>query len=226
MKWQTEILVPGVLLVGTFSGLLPAGRNTWSTRDWHQWSDKDCLQVLTDSPWAKTLGQPQVEPSLVRQERVSCTVQLISALPIRQALARQWQIGNHYDQMNPEHRRSADQRINEEIGQSYEDRIVVRVVTQLVDVAHPTKKEVVRYAPMSPSLIFPHSKNIEPHQTTDYQMNSHFQVFRDSTFARNRGGRPLVEPNDKKFTIELLAPERFDFVFDLKKMVYAGKLEY
>lgn len=223
MHRPIEIVLPTVLLGGVLSSFSAATQLRWSDKDWHHWTDKECREILRVSPWAKTGGPERDDPP---SERVSYTIQLISALPIRQALARQWQIENNYDQLSPEQRQAADQRIDTEIGESYEDRIVVRVIIELVDVRNPTPQQLFKATPLWPVLIFPHGNTLSPRHMTTPQMNSHGQGVFDTTFQRLRGGRPLIEEHDKKLTIQLMHGEILIYEFDLRKMVYGGKLEY
>jgi hypothetical protein len=223
LKLWVTVLISGMLLAVVFISFSVAAQEPWSTKDWHQWTEKDCHQILTSSPWAKSLGEGADE---TRRDRISYVVQLLSALPIRQALARQWQIENRYDLMNSDQRRSADLRINEEIGQSYDDRIVVRLLIVLVDDPHPKNERVRNYFLLGPRLIFQNGQSMQPRDTSDDQVNSHGEGVSDSTFQRIRGGKPLIEPGDKKFKIDFYDPYPWEYVFDLRKMVYHGKLEY
>ena len=69
-------------------------------QDWKNWTASDCALVLNYSP--STNG--------TLQSRVSGTVQLRSALPIREALLRQLQVKKHYDAMNPQQKLRFDER--------------------------------------------------------------------------------------------------------------------
>lgn len=225
-------LAPGVLLVGLLAGLSAAAQGEWSQRDWRQWTEKDCRKMLSSSPWAKTIDLANDQSFFLGHERVSYTLQLISALPVRQALARQWQIENHYDQMGPEQRREADEKVNKQIGAGYRDRIVVRVIVHLLDISNPTPEQVRRYSPRGfwPWLVFPTGKSLRPRFVPQISTNSHGRWIVDATFQRIRGGKPLVYPTDKNLTFQLLSPNApppfLIFEFELRKMVYAGKLEY
>jgi hypothetical protein len=203
--------------------LLAQSSSPWVAKDWHQWTEKDCHQILTFSPWAKSLGEGADE---IQKERISYVVQLLSALPVRQALARQWQIENHYELMTSDQRRLADFRINEEMAQSYDDRIVVRLLIVLVDDPHPKNERVRNYFLLGPRLIFQNGQSMQPREMSDNQVNSRGEGFCDSMFQRVRGGKPLIEPGDKKFKIDFYNPYPWEYVFNLRKMVYHGKLEY
>lgn len=230
MKGRTINLAAVALFAGILANVLPATPDKWSTKDWHQWTERDCDTILTSSPWAKTLSIGNDLSSYTRHERVSYTVQLISALPIRQALARQRQIEIHYDQMDLEKRQATNQTATPEIVETYDDRIVVRVTIDLVDIRRPTAEEVSKYSPRWPWIVFPTGRSLHPRDIPGNHLNSRGQWVLDSTFQRLRGGQPLIDPKDKKIRIEFLSPTGtapfLVFEFDLRKMVYAGKLEY
>jgi hypothetical protein len=181
---------------------------------------------LKSSPWAKTILARPTDDS----EVVAFTVQLISALPIRQALAREWQIDNYYDLMMVEQQRAADRRITEQVGQSYDDRIVLRVIADATTVPRPKDMSRVSYADSLPAIVLPGGNKLYPRHQTEPDVNSRDQAFFDATMQRLRGGKPLIEPTDKILNIQLLfgfgLSGIIEFKFNLKDMTYVGKLEF
>lgn len=72
-------------------------------KPFEQWTLKETEALLTESPWAQTLGGSVAIGGLELNSAVggtSVTVRLRSALPIRQALARLRQIKSKYDNMS------------------------------------------------------------------------------------------------------------------------------
>jgi hypothetical protein len=212
--------------------LLAQSSAPWTAKDWHEWTEKECNKVLTSSPWATTLFLDRNDSSPIRFERVSYTIQLVSALPIRHALARQEQMNNQSAPVNPGDPQTTRPGKGDELTEDYDDRIVVRVVIDLVDLPHPSPDVVSRYSPKSLWIAFRPGRGLTP---LDFlgnrpKLNSHSQWVLDSTFQRLRGGQPLFNPKDKKIRIEFLSPTGTPPIlaveFGLRKMMYAGKLEY
>ena len=129
-----------VLLLSQISLAQPA----WEKKPYQKWSGKEVNQVLTDSPWAKKIGigtanlaiagsSPRRGSALTSDEaayeatpRVEYQVQLRSALPIRQAVARKLQLDNKYDDLPAEKRAQIDAKINEYVNQTV-DSVIVQV---------------------------------------------------------------------------------------------------
>jgi hypothetical protein len=59
--------------------------------------------------------------------QISYQVQLRSALPMRQAVARKSQLDANYDSMPPERRSALDGKINDYLSQRFDDVVVVQV---------------------------------------------------------------------------------------------------
>ncbi len=120
-------------IVGLASLAAPASR--WDDKDWRQWSLSDCDVILNSSPWAVNKLNNRGATTLVQHGRAvesdytSTTVQIRSAMVIRLALVREWQIQHNYDKMDPAQRPAFDQQTNLCLSQSYADRIVVRVAS-------------------------------------------------------------------------------------------------
>ncbi len=75
------------------------------------------------------------------------SAQLYSALPIRQAFARQGQIQNGYDKMDGEQRQVFDLMTNADLTQTYSDRIAAHVVSGGYDTKYsssPTSRSRAR----------------------------------------------------------------------------------
>jgi hypothetical protein len=126
----------------------------WEKKPYQKWSAKDANQVLYDSPWAKSMSLGTTNLSLIGQgpsasasrrggqaaamensldaahesaPRITYQVQLRSATPIRQAVARKLQLDANYDSMPNERRAAVDAKINEYLAQKFDDAVVVQV---------------------------------------------------------------------------------------------------
>ncbi len=157
------------------------------------------------------------------------SAQLYSALPIRQALARQGQIQNGYDKMDGEQRQVFDSKTNADLTQTYSDRIVVHVVSGGYDTKYSSSPHVA--VARQAFLIFPNGKNIPAIRTTAPQNNAHSEEF-EVFFPRIDAGRTVVKPGDNKvtFVLGILAGSEFriqrSFEFNVDKMMYQGKFEF
>lgn len=146
---RTRVLVM-LLLVAQ----LCFGQKAWEKKPYEKWSAKDVEKLMSDSPWAKTVilgaanlhligsgsGTPSYrtktqtnalgssdEISHEAAPQISYQVQLRSAIPIRQAVARKLQIDNNYDAMPGERRAMVDAKINEYLQQNVDQVIVIQV---------------------------------------------------------------------------------------------------
>src|SRR5262249_44635079 len=116
---------------------LAQSKDFWVKKDYRTWTDKECLKLLDDSPWANhyAFAQIYIDPLQTnstdreRQQNPSIEykVQIRSALPVRQALVRLSQINNKYDQMTEEGRKAFDQNAEKFLSGGSRDLIVMHV---------------------------------------------------------------------------------------------------
>lgn len=140
-------LVVVVLLLTEFG----FAQKAWEKKPFEKWSAKDVNQLMSDSPWAKTITLGTTNISLIgpgsgsrnrsqggalgmsddvsheSNPRISYQVQLRSATPIRQAVARKLQIDNNYEAMPAERRAVVDAKIGDYLQQKFDDVIVIQV---------------------------------------------------------------------------------------------------
>lgn len=116
------------------------GQQFWEAKPYQQWTKEEAAQLLRQSPWARQyiLSDVQVQSPASRTgsayERVSestpkitYTVQLRSAKPVRQAIVRLGQIEAHYDAMDAGQKKQFDANAAQFIDQKFSERIVVYV---------------------------------------------------------------------------------------------------
>lgn len=88
-----------------------AGINELIRKPFEEWTLEESVQLLNDSPWARQATFTQViggvGSGLRGEKEILNTfyVRILSALPVRQALARVEQINHGYDEMSPADRR-------------------------------------------------------------------------------------------------------------------------
>lgn len=132
------------LLPTVVAALLLAGsafaQDFWVKKPYSQWSKAETAKMLSDSPWARhanvsaDVAMAITDPSGQRnaglsgqQEtapRVTYTVQLRSARPIRQAVVRERQLQQQYDRMPPEQKAALDARTNAYLAAPQDDIVV------------------------------------------------------------------------------------------------------
>jgi hypothetical protein len=118
---KKSISVIAVCLFCLFiAGSTAYGQGVWAEKPFEQWTKKEALKILSDSPWvgsdqlldanailpSQTLRSKSEEDSI--SEGFKEIVRLRSALVIRQAFLRQKQISIKYDKMKPEERAKFD----------------------------------------------------------------------------------------------------------------------
>ncbi len=116
----------------------------WSDKSYDKWSAKDVRRMLTESPWGKTttLRKPIIqqihretgqfsnlagEGEGVPDPTVQYSVYLRTARPIREALVRQAQIEEKYEEMDEGRRKAFDQRWGSFLAADTSDKIIVQV---------------------------------------------------------------------------------------------------
>ncbi len=85
----------------------------WEKKPYQSWTKDNVKEILSDSPWVKTVNYQEVlntSPQLgtVISPTTSARMVLRSALPIRQALLRQRQLDAKYDKMSEDDKKKFD----------------------------------------------------------------------------------------------------------------------
>jgi hypothetical protein len=211
----------------------------WDKKDWTEWSAEDCEVMFYSSPWVRTADDIAVpEPGQNAFVVQDSYVQFYSALPFRQASAREFQLQNDYDKASAQKKQELDASINAQFLQGYDDKIVMRLFTR---VQESGKAGFKAGAPSVSVLSYPDGILILPDGTQvlsvqfvpfpGTQTTAEYRLI----FPRTVNGHPVIRPDDKKLTFlagtrhgsQFVANDKSDeVVFDLTKMMYHGKLEY
>jgi hypothetical protein len=199
--------------------------------DWQRWSKDGCEKLLTDSPWAHTWRGDY---------GLAYTVQVRSALPIREALVRQQQLLQHYDKMTGEQRISFDTWTGQMLDQDSKNTILVNVYMSR---GNDNRAIVPNGEDLNASLVSDDGKQIRATKTEMNQLEKGFEA----TFPRSIDGAAVIQHGQKYFSVRFLDPETpiFDNVgiptnrwpikippqsvqvkFDLSKMLFNGELNY
>jgi hypothetical protein len=244
-----------------------AQAQVWEKKDWKTWSKGDCEKLLKDSPWARPFensiyregasGMASGTQGFHGENRATLqyTVQLRSALPIRQAVIRLAMIESKYDKMSEQDRKAFDERAQEYLGQSFANRIVVHVTykTNLTEIdrflAEYWQQSDQFVAPNTGDLISPKGERVRPARfIADVGGSREFELI----FPREMNGENYINEVDKEFSVELpdipqfiqdnfrsnrqdvrgtgqgtqVTDRRALIQFDLRKMKFQDKLEY
>ena len=224
-------ITAGIVAVCALLALPPAGRSaSWKTKDWTQWTLPECQAILTNSPWAETYG---LNPTLVDggpgvqsiENTSAATAMISSSLVIRQASLRQLQL---LEGRIPFGKLEQVQKVQQGfqkqtdacLSQNFDDRILVTIIDPHPSGFKSAPELVVsgrRYLPISQggSVPNPCPKNAATIGTP--------YVF---AYPRVVNGKPVLGPDDKKFTIKTPKGWERDFEFGLKSMTYKGKPDF
>jgi hypothetical protein len=242
-----------ITLVFAFAAVFAAAGQTnpkdkpspWVAKDWTQWTSDDCTQVEYFSPWSHRVSSIAAG----RYGNISTSVELRSALPVRQARLRDSQLQKHYDKMDAAEKRDFDRRYASNFATEVDNTVVV-VVTNISDRPPPNANaESGVYAPdqaVQIALSLADGTLVQPIQVAVLQPPSGVNVFGNETeyvFPRAVNGKPLYSSNDSLIGIFLGAPlivdkktkkvEIHDFhssglalSLNISDLMYKGKLEY
>ena len=243
MKSRRTVWTSALLLVLTASAMA----QLWIKKPYSEWSKGDCKKMLTDSPWIGKEGTVQpIQQSVTELTaeasgresalEIKYVAQLRSALPIRQAVVRQAQLDNKYDQMTPEKKAEFDKNAAAFLHAEFPDHVLINV-TYESNVPLRDRELAIYWQKQAQSdyqskfaLIGSGGRIVNPLKFEAAQGGGReFQVI----FPRHVGGEPLIGPEDKELTLEFIAPEilnqgsrKFRIVYRVKNMIVDGKVLY
>jgi hypothetical protein len=206
-------------LLVTFPSM--ASAPPWEAKDWTQWTPQDCIKILSDSPWAVTFLAYKHEADGNVSESPA-TARISSSLVIRQAIMRMR--GLPADPNRIPHRGEIQKRTQvgpDCLDQLFQDRIVITISSGLIDEIETAPEMNVsrrKYSPLPASQGDPIA---DACGARTLFTNSQAKVF---VYPRVVDGKPVIGPNDGKFTI--VSPWRRDFEFNVRNMVYKGKPDF
>ena len=233
--------------------LTASATDVWVGKDWKQWSKDDCARVLVESPWSHVwrgrtpgVNTMQATETLTPThseavEFVVYSVQIRSALPVREAIVRQQQIDLKYDKMTDEQRKAFDSQAAQILSRKYDDVILVHVDYSKGKAATILAGDLHAYV----------QKGIEdldavlttddgaPTKVSHFDINPKSPYSFDLVFPRVVNGVPVIHDAQKHLAIQFMSPEligayggtnipreRVRVEFDLSKMLVDGKPSY
>jgi hypothetical protein len=193
----------------------------WESKDWTQWTPKECIGILSDSPWAVTFlayshgvdGQVSTSPA---------TARISSSLVIRQAIMKMR--GLPQDPARVPHRGEVQR--DEKTGTScldqlFDDRIIITISGGFADQIKSGPEMIVSHRKYVPLPSSQNDPTADACGGLDMIRNSRSVVL---TYPRTVDGKPVIGPGDRKFTI--VSPWKRDFEFNIEKMIYKGKPDF
>ncbi|HEX8284801.1 MAG TPA: hypothetical protein VF588_15680 [Pyrinomonadaceae bacterium] len=234
MKSRQTILLPALALAAALACAAGARaqKDEWQGKPFREWTEKEARQVLTESPWSRTVassgpvvnfggyGNNTPTPDKVYVAR------LRSALPVRQAILRLRQIKEKYDAMSDSDKAKFDEKNKPLVDcPACADNYVVSLVPpRSADTRSPTTEKMKLFV----QLMDDRGQRRElvhfvPTKATGEEVVFFFPRF-------DERGQPLLTPSSKRliFTIDTSSIgmdatiQRFEF--DVSKMVADGKV--
>jgi hypothetical protein len=207
--------IPIRLVLAMLVALTANATDFWLTKDWHQWTKDECATILNDSPWTRIEG--------------NYYAQLRSSLPIREAIVRQLEIAQQYDQKTAAQQKAFDDAAGTILRANYDKTILVHLYFSK-DSPGP---QVLRN--LQPTIVTEDGQQITPTQTDADPMTPNAVDF---YFPRLINGAPAIKPTQKQFSFQFqipqlqaaqeafIRPQRVTINFDLTKMLVNGKPNY
>jgi hypothetical protein len=157
------------------------------------------------------------------------TLRLFSALPVRQAFVRMFQIVNHYEKMPPRQKQELDQKFAQALAMDMSEQIVVTVSFTATD--QEVSREVDRQLHQATAdslkarayLITEHGGRIP---LKDYYPPSGDGAGAKLVFPRTVDGQPVVNGTDNELAFEFTVPgpeHRIFVTWKVKDLVCQGQ---
>lgn len=220
-----------------FGYSISRGEDFW-TKPFEKWNRNQVMKLLEDSPWAQTqtntlvLGSRDAGLHGERELFYKFTVRFFSALPVREAFVRMYQLMNNYDELDPQRRQEFDSRFKRALDLDVHDRVIVAVEMASNDPeANRNLKQALdtsRTQEMKQNcfLISQHLGRVE---LLEYYPPSPDGTGAKFIFPRLVEGKPVVDPGDKEVRFEFYVPavdQKLFVNFKIPKMSYQGQLTY
>jgi hypothetical protein len=213
------------LSVALLATLTASATDFWLTKDWRQWSKRECGAMLADSPWARTWkgGRPETLDAAVdinsrtglsadsgvgEGDLLRYTIQLRSSLPARQAIVRPLQLDQKYDKMTDARRSEFDAQAARILDRNFGDTILVHVdfagiSTGASGVLAPQRYAIVHHKEnLRASLLTENGTEIKASRVDVDPAAFTF----DAVFPRLADGAPAIKNGQKQFSFRFQSP--------------------
>jgi hypothetical protein len=239
-----------LLTVAALLTLTANATDFWLAKDWRRWSKDECHTLLNESPWAHGwVGRAQAgnahmgsaPPSeAVLADQLVYAVQLRSSLPVREAIVRERQLDQKYENMTNAERAAFDAQAGPILNRDYGDSILVHVDFAKSKTRADLAGELNALVQKVPDALNAMLVGDDRSQTKAIRvtMNSKEPYTIDFLFPRAIAGTPAIREGQKKFSVQFQSPQLPDVNglsvpnqvvvcnFDLSKMVVNGKVSY
>ncbi len=233
---MTMLCLPGLLL------MLPMGVSAqWQNKPYTEWTEKEALNILNNSPWAQTqevadttdmfntskkLDSNQTN-RVAETARVKFRIRLFSARPIRQATTRLIEIkqkGKMNEQLAAQLRALVDAGFSEYV-----------VITLVVDTSEAGNQAGALAVVLDKQLTselksetYLLAKGGARVFLQEYQAPRRDGFGARFIFPRNVNGKPIINPDSRDLTFhtKLRDGPDFNMRFKVKDLALDGKLEY
>ena len=236
-----------LLLAESLFIILPLfSKDVWD-KPFNQWNRGEILKILNNSPWAhvETIGsamERDLESGRIgdagagaRGERENFnkfTIRFFSALPIREAYVRMFQISNNYDQMMPEQRQEFDARFNRALGLDVKDRVIVAVDFASSD--PDTNRDMKHFFDISTAETLKQDVYLISQGLGRIELKEYYPPSPDGTgakfvFPRTINGTAIVQAGDREINLEFYVPpvdQKLLVKFKAAQLSYRGELNY
>ncbi len=205
-------------------------------RPFHQWTLRESIELLNDSPWARQVTFTNVIEGVgsgVRGEKEildTFYVRLLSALPIRQALARIEQINHGYDELERREQRRFDQLLADGLGVSMHRWIVVTVSFRCNDPER--ENQIGRYLQTQTADMIKNQAFLSTSRHPRLRLREYFPPANDGigarfVFPRFVQGKEIVQGAGDSILFQLELPDLqtpLNVTFALGRMQVDGEL--
>jgi hypothetical protein len=243
--------IPILLAITLFATLTASATDFWVAKDWRQWSDDECINILYDSPWSHTWQGGHMEfvipatsgsPTAAAAgmgfgpgAQLAYVIQIRSSLPVRRAIVRKLQFTNKYEKMTGDQRADFDAQAAKILNRDYRDVILVHVDFSRIGAGLVLSAQRTAVISNKDTLnFFLITDNGSQIKATRVDVDSDACTF-DAIFPRLVSGVPTIKAGQRRFSIQFESPllhvfnyqdipaEAVKVHFDLTKMLVNGK---
>lgn len=261
-----RIKLSGILAILLLAAFAARAEDFWVKKDWKQWSKDECTKILQDSPWSRKWAKSQMGSSQMpgvsganaegasgeKTPEMHYSIELQSALPVREAVIRLSQINQKYDKMSAAEKKDFDAKADTFLNGNFDD--VIRVHVTFGSNLQAFERDMATYwktippeaPPVDMYLITENGDRVPPLRFNSPQNGAYYF---DLVFPRKKNREPIVRDGDKTLSLQFTHPaignqtqknttnpvdpsmdvfgeERVLIQFKLDKMVVNGKASY
>jgi hypothetical protein len=230
-----------LLFIGIFYGLVAGSLAAQEGKPWTDWSQKDAEKILNSSAWGQSQTKGEAPPSLTAPSgggtqatrqgpaplppEVFVRARFITAKPVREAFA------NRLRHSQPSPPAELEKELQTFIDDGFGDYIIVAVN---VDGRNPatvgaTLQGLMKLDPSQlTNKVYLERKDGKRLSVADYRSPVADGMGGKFVFPRSLDGAPFLTPESGsvRFVMNLSDNLKVSMRFDVKKMMYDGKLEY